>query len=169
MPQQLGLFRPAPRFPATSRPPRPQPYRIPVYRVELVRERSLAYDQPQFRRSADVARLLQTVLAGVDREHCLVVLLDRKNRLIGLNTVAIGSLNAAVVHPREVFKPAILANAATIIVVHNHPSGDPQPSQEDKLLTRKLILAGEALSIQLLDHVILGYERYYSFKDEGAL
>jgi DNA repair protein RadC len=83
--------------------------------------------------------------------------------------VAIGSLSAAVVHPREVFKPAILANAAAVIVAHNHPSGDPEPSQEDKLLTRKLVLAGEALGIQVLDHVILGYERYYSFKDDGAL
>jgi DNA repair protein RadC len=137
--------------------------------VELVRERSIASDQPQFRNSASVATLLQAVLAGADREHCLVVLLDRKNRLIGLNTVSIGSLTAAVVHPREVFKPAILANAASVIVAHNHPSGDPEPSQEDKLLTRKLALAGEALSIQVLDHLVLGQGRYYSFKDAGEL
>jgi DNA repair protein RadC len=95
--------------------------------------------------------------------------LDRKNRLIGLNTVSIGSLTASVVHPREVFKPAILANAAAVIVAHNHPSGDPHPSQEDKLLTRKLVLAGEALSIQVLDHLVLGDGRHYSFKDAGEL
>jgi DNA repair protein RadC len=161
-----------PPFPAVSQAAAPTtslPYTIPVYRVELVRERSIAYHQPQFRSSADVARLLQTVLASVDREHCMVILLDRKHRLIGLNTVAIGSLTAAVVHPREVFKPAILANAAAIIVAHNHPSGDLEPSQEDKVLTRKLVLAGEALSIQVLDHLVLGHQRYYSFKDEGAL
>jgi DNA repair protein RadC len=167
---QLTLFAAHPTpAPQPAPPTRPMPYSIPVYRVELVRERSIAYDQPQFRDSASVARLLQAVLAGVDREYFLVLMLDRKNRLIGLNTVAIGSLTAAVVHSREVYKPAILANAAAIIVAHNHPSGDPQPSQEDKLLTRKLVLAGEALSIQLLDHLILGHPRYYSFKDEGAL
>jgi DNA repair protein RadC len=142
---------------------------VPLYRVTLIRERGIPTAQPQCRDSASVARLLQTVLAGVDREHCLVLLLDVKHRLIGLNTVAIGSLTAAVVHPREVFKPAILANAASVIVAHNHPSGDPTPSQEDKLLTRKLVLAGEALSIKVLDHLVLGEGGYYSFADHGEV
>ena len=98
-------------------------------------------------------------------------MVDTKNKLIGLNTVSIGSLNASVVHPREVFKPAILANANAVLCAHNHPSGAPAPSQEDRLLTRKLVLAGEALGIKILDHIILvdGSETYYSFADEQLL
>ena len=167
---QLNLFavHPAPAHQPAAQI-RPTSYEVPIYRVTLIRERGIPTAQPQFRDSASVAHLLQAVLAGVDREHCLVLLLDRKNRLIGLNTVSIGSLTASVVHPREVFKPAILANAAAVIVAHNHPSGDPHPSQEDKLLTRKLVLAGEALSIQVLDHLVLGHGRSYSFKDAGEL
>ena len=99
------------------------------------------------------------------------MLLDRKNTGIGINTVAVGSLTAAVVHPREVFKPALLANAAAILCAHNHPSGDPQPSAEDRALTTRLVEAGKLLGIQMLDHVIVGdgTETYYSFADAGTL
>jgi DNA repair protein RadC len=101
--------------------------------------------------------LLQTYLAGdADREHFVVVLLDRKNQVIGMNTVSIGSLTASIVHPRETFKAAILSNAAAIICGHNHPSGDPQPSQEDRVLTARLVEAGKLLGISVLDHIILG-------------
>jgi DNA repair protein RadC len=164
MPTQQRLF---PADAAATR--RPTAYEIPIYRVTLVRESGCPTDQPQFRSAADVATLLQTYLAGADREYCLVLLLDRKNRLIGMNTVSVGSLTAAVVHPREVFKPAILANAAAILVAHNHPSGDPQPSQEDRTLTTRLADAGKVLGIELLDHLILGDARYYSFKEAGGL
>jgi hypothetical protein len=169
MQTQLSLFADT-RAPATrpTTPASPR-YEIPIYRIELVYERGITHDHPQFRDSASVARLLQRYLAGADREHFVTLALDRKNKLIGLNTVAIGSLTAAVVHPREVFKMAIRRNAAAVIVAHNHPSGDPHPSQEDKVLTRKLVLAGEALGIQVLDHVVLGHERYHSFKDAGEL
>ena len=98
-------------------------------------------------------------------------MLDRKNKMIGVNTVSVGSLTASVVHPREVFKPAILGNAAAVICGHKHPSGDPQPSQEDRALTTRLVDAGKLLGIQVLDHVIVGdgTAGYFSFADEELL
>jgi DNA repair protein RadC len=96
------------------------------------------------------------MLENEDREHFTVVLLDARNRVVGVNTVSIGTLTASLVHPREVFKPAILANAAAIIVAHNHPSGDPEPSNEDVAITQRLGEAGALLGIRLLDHLVLG-------------
>jgi DNA repair protein RadC len=89
----------------------------------------------------------------------------------GINTVSVGSLTASVVHPREVFKAAILSNAAALLGCHNHPSGAPQPSREDRALTTRLVDAGKLMGIALLDHIILGdgNETYYSFADEGVL
>src|SRR5262249_30719327 len=96
--------------------------------------------------------------------------LDQKNRLTGLHTVSMGSLTASVVHPREVYKAAILAQAAAIICGHNHPSGDVHPSREDRALTTRLYQAGKLLGINLLDHIIVGEDgTYFSFADEGLL
>lgn len=99
----------------------------------------------------------------------MVLLLDRKNQIIGINTVSIGSLTASVVHPREVWKPAILCNAVAIICGHNHLSGDPEPSHEDRAITKRLVDLGKMLGIEVLDHVIVGDERYFSFADEGLM
>lgn len=100
----------------------------------------------------------------------MVLLLNGKNRLIGINTVSSGSLTASLAHPREVLKPAILANTAAIIVAHNHPSGEPTPSQEDMEITKRLLVAAELRGIRLLDHIVLGdNSRWYSFQDEGLL
>ena len=144
---------------------------IPIYRITLVRESSLPYHEvPQMRSSKDVATLLRAYLRDVDREHFVVFFLDQKNRLTGINTVSMGSLTASVVHPREVYKAAILAQAAAIICGHNHPSGDVQPSREDRALTTRLFQAGKLLGIQLLDHIIVGEDgHYFSFADEGLL
>jgi DNA repair protein RadC len=144
---------------------------IPIYRVSLVREGKVQGTYGKITSSAAASMLLQTYLSHVDREHFVVVLLDRKNQVIGLNTVSIGSLTASVVHPREVFKPAILSNAAAVILCHNHPSGSPLPSNEDRVLTARLVEAGKLLGINVLDHIILGDEsqRYFSFADEGLL
>ena len=143
---------------------------ITVYRVALVREGAMPCDEDRIRNSGTVNRLLQTYLPDADREHFVVILLDQKHGVIGINTVSIGSLTAGIVHPREVFKPAILANAAAIICGHNHPSGDPQPSREDRAITTKLVDAGKLLGIDVLDHVIIGAEgRYFSFGDAGLL
>ena len=107
----------------------------------------------------------------MDREHFVVILLDRKNAPIGINTVSIGSLTASVVHMRETFKAAILANAAAILCGHNHPSGDPEPSREDRALTQRLVDAGKLLGIAVVDHVIVGdgTSAYFSFADQGLL
>jgi DNA repair protein RadC len=143
---------------------------LPIYRVMLVREARMPYDQPQIRSSADACRMLATYLADVDREHFVVLLLDQKNHIIGIHTVSMGSLTASIVHPRETFKAAILANAAAIICGHNHPSGDPQPSQEDRAITLRLVDAGKLLGINVVDHIIIGSAgRYFSFADEGLL
>jgi DNA repair protein RadC len=143
---------------------------LPIYRVMLVRERQIPYEQHQLRSSADASRMLATYLADVDREHFVVFMLDQKNRCLGIHTVSMGSLTASIVHPREVFKAAILANAATILCGHNHPSGDPQPSQEDRAITQRLAEAGKLLGITVVDHIIIGSAgRYFSFADEGLL
>jgi DNA repair protein RadC len=139
--------------------------------VTLVRESRLPHTQPQIRSARDAAVLFRQHLGNVDREFFMVAMLDQKNKVIGINTVSMGSLTASVVHPRECFKPAILSNAAALLCCHNHPSGAPQPSQEDRSLTKRLVDAGKLLGINVLDHIILGdgSETYYSFADEGLL
>jgi DNA repair protein RadC len=129
---------------------------IPIYRVSLVREGGMSCYNQQIRSAVDASMLLHTYLADVDREHFVVIMLNQKNKVIGMNTVSVGSLTASVVHPRETFKIAILANCASIIIGHNHPSGDPQPSREDRTLTARLVEAGKLLGISVLDHVIIG-------------
>jgi DNA repair protein RadC len=137
----------------------------------LVRESRLHCYNKQLRSSADTGSLLHTYLADVDREHFVVIMLDQKNKVIGINTVSIGSLTASIVHPREVWKAPILSNAAAIILAHNHPSGQPQPSQEDRVLTVRLVAAGKLLGISVVDHVIIGdgTSSYFSFADENLL
>jgi len=149
---------------------KPKQASVPVYKIMLVREgRVPCYDQ-QIRSSADASTLLYTYLADVDREHFVIILLNQKNRVLGVSTISIGSLTASIVHPREVYKSAILSNAASLICGHNHPSGDCQPSREDRALTQRLVEAGKLLGISILDHVIIGGEgRYFSFADENML
>jgi len=98
-----------------------------------------------------------------------ILMLDQKNQVIGIHTVSVGSLTASIVHPRETFKAAILANAAAIICGHQHLSGDPQPSREDRAITIRLHQAGKVLGVEVLDHIIVGDGRYFSFADEGLL
>ena len=108
--------------------------------------------------------------ADLDREHFWTVLLDGKNRVTGLNLVSIGTLTAALVHPREVFKPAIAGTAAAVILVHNHPSGEATPSAEDLALTKRLCEVGELIGIRVLDHIVLGDGgSFRSMAEEGVL
>jgi len=162
--QQLGLFKQD--MTSTVREDG-----VPVYRVCLVREGRVPCYSQQIRSAVDASTLLHTYLADVDREHFVVLMLDQKNKVIGINTVSIGSLTASIVHPREVYKPLILSNAASVILGHNHPSGQPQPSQEDRVLTVRLATVGKLLGISVLDHVIIGdgTSAYFSFADEGLL
>jgi len=112
----------------------------------------------------DVLSQVKSRLKGKKREYFLTLLLDTRNQLIGVTTVSMGSLDSSIVHPREVFKEAITASAASVILVHNHPSGDPQPSKEDIELTKRLAKAGEIMGIDVLDHIIVCGENYLSLK-----
>jgi DNA repair protein RadC len=145
----------------------PCPQFIPRYRVTLVSEGGHTAPYGVLRDSSAVAAAMRPCFDGLDREQFLVCCLDAKNVSIGVNIVSIGSLTLSIVHVREVFKPAILLNAAAIIAVHNHPSGDPTPSAEDRTLTTRLREAGDLLGIRLLDHLILGESSLYSFADQG--
>jgi len=114
-------------------------------------------------------KTLQAYFSGHDREEFVIIGLDGKNRMQFLNSVSMGCLTSSIVHPREVFKAAILGNAASLILCHNHPSGDPTPSPEDVEITKRLVECGKLLGIAILDHVIIGDERYVSFADKGLL
>ena len=117
----------------------------------------------------DVVAMLGRKLHKEQREHFLVLLLNARHEVMGKETVSIGSLNASIVHPREVFKPALLASAASIVLVHNHPSGDPEPSEEDLVITKRLVEAGELLGIGVLDHVLIASRGVVSFRSRQLL
>lgn len=119
--------------------------------------------------SADLFRHFHPLLRDLKHELFKVVLLDAKNTVMKESTVSEGSLTLSIVHPREVFAMAVRESAAAVIFLHNHPSGDPAPSAEDRRLTDRLVMAGEVLGIRVLDHVIVGDGRYVSFADEGWL
>jgi DNA repair protein RadC len=117
----------------------------------------------------DVCALLMEDLRNLDREHFLALLLNTKNQVLARETISIGTLNSSVVHPRELFKIAIRRSAACVILVHNHPSGDPTPSREDIALTKRLIEAGEIIGIDVLDHIVIGDNKFTSLKSKGLI
>ncbi len=118
------------------------------------------------RGGADVARVVAGRSRGEKREAFYALLLDCRFRIQSMRLVSVGGLAAAPVHPREVFRPAVATGAAAIVVAHNHPSGDPTPSKEDRAVTKRLVAAGELVGIELLDHVVVGRSRYFSFADD---
>jgi len=117
----------------------------------------------------DVFNYAYPKLNGEDKEHFMILHLDTKNRIIKDEIISVGTLNSSIIHPREVFKSAIKESANAIILVHNHPSGDSEPSKEDIKITDILFKSGNLLSIKILDHVIIGSNEYYSFKDQGKV
>jgi DNA repair protein RadC len=119
--------------------------------------------------SEQLFRYMREKMFGLDREAFCVVLLDTKNQVIREETISVGSLNESVVHPREVFKPAIRESASAVIFVHNHPSGNPEPSIQDRRLTDRLCEAGRLVGIRVLDHMIIGRDTYFSFAERGLL
>lgn len=137
--------------------------------LELGRRLLVASPQErlQVRSPGDVANLLMAEMGLLEQEHLRTVLLDTKNHVQRVSTVYVGSLNAAVVRVGEVFREAIRANSASIIVVHNHPSGDPTPSPEDVRVTEMIVQAGHLLDIEVLDHLVIGHNRYVSLKERG--
>jgi DNA repair protein RadC len=120
-----------------------------------------------FRSSADVFHFYREQLGGLKKEEFHVLLLDAKNRKIKDVRISEGSLTSSLVHPREVFNPVIRESAAAVILIHNHPSGDPAPSQEDLHITRRLREIGEVMGVRVLDHIIVGKGKYVSFVDDG--
>jgi DNA repair protein RadC len=124
-------------------------------------------DRVQIKSPADVAALMQVEMSHLDQEHLRAICVNTKNHVQKIQTVYIGSLNASMVRVGEVFREAIKLNSAALIVVHNHPSGDPTPSAEDVLVTRQIVDAGKLLDIDVLDHLVIGQGRYVSMRERG--
>lgn len=115
------------------------------------------------------AELVGATLVGWDRERCVALLLDTKHRLIDLVTVSIGSVDHTFMAPREVFRDALLANASAVVLAHNHPSGDPEPSRDDRDVTVRLVRAGRLLGVEVLDHLVIGAARWVSLARRGVI
>ncbi|TRZ76375.1 MAG: DNA repair protein RadC [Deltaproteobacteria bacterium] len=144
-------------------------FETPVYKIMLVQDSAITAE-PDIRDPTDAVKILTKYLRGVDREHFVGLYLNTANRLLGIHTVSIGTLNSSLVHPREVFKPAYLMGAASLIVSHNHPSGCVEPSGEDLAITKQLVEAGKILGIPLNDHIIVTeHGGYTSFAERGLL
>ncbi len=139
---------------------------IPLVRMTMVKEKEIPYETKQINSPEKVAELARRILEGADREYLLVISVDARSRPLALEIISIGTVNSAMAEPREIFKHAILNNAAGIILVHNHPSGDCKPSAADRQLTERIEKSGEILGIEVYDHVIIG-DGYYSFEEEG--
>lgn len=144
--------------------------RIDIYSIKLVKEKSVNYDissgistpQKAYEMIESIMQLSKEV-----KEHFIILCLNVKNSICGIHTISVGTVNASLVRPREVFQAALLNNAASIICFHNHPSGDPQVSCEDVNITRCLADAGKLMNITVLDHIVVGENRYLSMMEEG--
>ena len=144
-------------------------YRLPRYKVTLAREGSCVSAHNAIRSPEDIFAIMAQGYENAVVETAQMLALDTKNKIIGVFTISTGSLNSSIIHPRDVFQRAILSNAASVILVHNHPSGDPTPSPEDMELTRRLVEAGKMLDIEVLDHVVIGEGRFASLKEHGVI
>lgn len=148
--------------------------RINLYTVKQVKEQSGLYelDSAVIRKPSDASDVIQAVLNLNDEavEKFGILTLNTKNKVVGVHVLSIGTLSAAMVHPRNVFQAAILNNAASIVLFHNHPSGDPTPSNEDIGMTKRICEAGELMGIEVLDHIITGDDhKYSSLKEKGLM
>lgn len=144
--------------------------RVDIVSLKVVKESSLLYGKRKISSPSDAVEIGRSMLDGSDREKLLLCCLNTKNEPTNLNIVSIGSLNSSIVHPREVFKLAILGNSASIILFHNHPSGDTTPSKEDINITERIKEAGKIIGIELIDHIILGDgNKYTSLKEKGII
>ena len=144
---------------------------ISFLNLRIIKENAGRYDvNKKIQSPEDVFNIAQKVIKASEyaEENLWLITLDTKNNITGIFTVSTGSLNASIVHPREIFKRAVLQNAVSIIICHNHPSGDVTPSQEDINTTKRIYEAGKILGIELLDHVIIGDNKYTSLKERGV-
>ena len=143
--------------------------RINIVSVKLVKEKSINYLPRTISSPNDIAKLFYDFIGSSDREQFVVCCLNTKNQPTDISIVSTGCLDSTVVHPREVFKLAILSNAAAIILGHNHPSGNLEPSNEDKNITNRICEVGKIHGIRILDHLIVSDNNYFSFKESGFL
>ncbi|HBI8352453.1 TPA: DNA repair protein RadC [Clostridioides difficile] len=140
--------------------------RVDIVSLKLVKESSVLYETRKISNPYDAYRLVKNFLVDSDREKFVVVYLDTKNQPVSIEIVSIGTVNSAMVHPREVFKVAVLSNASKIICFHNHPSGNTNFSKEDEVITKRLQKCGEILGIELVDNIVVGDDdKYFSFKE----
>lgn len=146
-------------------------YKLDVVRVKLIKDRTIISDTP-ITTPQDAVDFIGRELAGWDREAIMIFNLDTKNKVINLNLASVGTINVSITSMREILKSSILSNSNSIIMMHNHPSGDPTPSQEDIELTEKLVAVGELVGIGVLDHIIVGEGgtyNYFSFRENDML
>jgi DNA repair protein RadC len=142
-------------------------FQAPIIRMQIIRESSTSAPVQVKSPAVLYEHCLRDRFANCDREVLVAVLLDTQNRVIAIDPICTGSLNTSIVTMREVFKAAVALGAAAIIVAHNHPSSDPSPSPEDVLITRRIVEAGQLLEIEVLDHLILGADRFISLRERG--
>ncbi|MGO0861646.1 JAB domain-containing protein [Clostridioides difficile] len=143
--------------------------KVEIVKVKLVKEKDLFVNNVHISNASDCYKIISKFLDSPDREHFIVLGLDTKRKLSIISTISIGTLDSNLVHPREVFKVAILSNCNKIIISHNHPSGDCTPSPQDESITNRLIHAGDLLGIHILDHIIVSNESYFSFQENKLL
>lgn len=146
--------------------------RVDIVRIQLVKERGIQYKGRYLRSPRDVSNLMidHLQMDQMERESLVAVAINIRHEPTHVEVVSTGSLTASIVHPREVFKMAILSNAYAIFLCHNHPSGDPRPSEDDRKITLRLKEAGELMGIPIIDHVVMGENgTFYSFKESGVI
>jgi DNA repair protein RadC len=138
---------------------------------ELGRRQELEPEQKDYdiKNPQSVVKAIRSSIKDKAKEHFKLILLDNRNKIISISTISIGTLNASLVHPREIFKEAIIHNSAPVVLAHNHPSGDPEPSEEDMKITERLVESGKILGIEVIDHIIIGKTNFSSFKERGLL
>jgi len=138
---------------------------------ELGKREELEPEQKDFdiKNPESVVKAIRASIKDKAKEHFKLILLNPRNKIIGISTISIGTLNASLVHPREVFKDAIIHSAASVVLAHNHPSGDPEPSEDDLKITKKLVDSGKILGVEVIDHIIIAKNGFKSFKEEGLI
>jgi DNA repair protein RadC len=138
---------------------------------ELAKRENLETDEENFdiKNPEAVCKVISSSIKEKAKEHFKLILLNSRNKKIGISTISIGTLTTSLVHPREVFKEALAHSAASVILAHNHPSGDPEPSEDDLKITRKLVESGRILGVEVIDHIIVGKNSFYSFREKGLI
>lgn len=143
--------------------------RVDIISLKICKERSFLYEPRRISNPNDSFLLIKMILENSDREKFLVITLNNRNEPTAMEVCSIGTVNCSLIHPREVFKLAVSSNASKIIIAHNHPTGDITPSESDIMTTASLIQASSILEIPIIDHIILGYDTYFSFAENGLI